>query len=59
MNGQTYVEIALWGLITWGTLYFLYQMLPHAAIKGIKQAVFPVENRCEQPSKLVGETNGQ
>lgn len=59
MSGQTYLEIVLWGLIVWGTLYFLHQMLPHATIKGIQQAVFPANRQDTQPSKLVGETNGQ
>ncbi|MCF8565920.1 hypothetical protein LLE49_14435 [Alicyclobacillus tolerans] len=40
MSAQTYVEIVLWGVIVWGTLYFLHQMLPRATIKGIQQAVF-------------------
>ncbi|WDL96614.1 hypothetical protein [Alicyclobacillus sp. ALC3] len=59
MSTQTYVETVLWGMIAWGTLYFLHQMLPHATIKGIQQAVFPAHKQDTQPSKLVSETNGQ
>lgn len=59
MSAQTYVEIVLWGLIAWGNLYFLHQMLPHATIKPIQKAVFPAKKQDKQLPKLVGETNGQ
>lgn len=55
MNAQTYIEIMLWGLIGWGTLYFLHQMYPHAELRGIQKVTHPTE---ETP-KLVRDTRGQ
>lgn len=41
---MTYVETALWAVIAWGSLHFVYQMSPH-----------PIKKAYQQDSNMVSE----